>query len=243
MEFKEKLVLITGVGTRIGQQLAIFLALTGMRVAGHYHQSEQGALQTLKEIGGIVAGHQLYQADLRDWQQTQNLIPRINQQQGKISVLINNAADFYPTPLGQVSQQDWDHFFNLNARAPFILSQAVKEDMLSLGQGRIINMVDVASERPWPNYLPYCASKAALVSLTKGLAKTLAPKILVNGIAPGTVMSPKENTDIDDTQSIQQSLLRRLGSPQDIVQAVEFLLKSDFVTGVILPVDGGRMIA
>ena len=114
--------------------------------------------------------------------------------------------------------------------------------MKSSGEGKIINIVDVSADRPWKSSLPYCASKAALISLTKGLARTLSPEVQVNGIAPGTVLSPPKHTEMDLTASIENSLLKRIGKAEDIVHAVEYLIKSDFVTGTILPVDGGRAI-
>ncbi len=114
--------------------------------------------------------------------------------------------------------------------------------MKSSGEGKIINMVDVSAERPWKSFLPYCASKAALISLTKGLARALSPEVQVNGIAPGTVLPPPEHIEMDLTASVENSLLKHIGKVEDIVQAVEYLLKSDFVTGTILPVDGGRSI-
>ena len=114
--------------------------------------------------------------------------------------------------------------------------------MKSSGEGKIINMVDVSAERPWKSFLPYCASKAALISLTKGLARALSPEVQVNGIAPGTVLPPPEHIEMDLTASVENSLLKRIGKVEDIDQAVEYLLKSDFVTGTILPVDGGRSI-
>ena len=114
--------------------------------------------------------------------------------------------------------------------------------MKSYGEGKIINMVDVSAERPWKSFLPYCASKAALISLTKGLARALSPEVQVNGIAPGTVLPPPEHIEMDLNASVENSLLKRIGKAEDILQAVEYLLQSDFVTGTILNVDGGRSI-
>jgi len=114
--------------------------------------------------------------------------------------------------------------------------------MKSRGEGKIINMVDSSTERPWVSFLPYCTSKAGLVSLTKGLARALSPEVQVNGIAPGTVLTPPDHAEMDFSSSVEHSLLKRIGSAEDIVQAVEYLLLSDFVTGTILPVDGGRSV-
>jgi len=171
------------------------------------------------------------------------LIQHIEEKLGQIDVLINNAADFFPTPLGKVSESEWDHLISLNLKAPFFLSQLVGTSMLKQGQGKIVNIVDVAAERPWPQFLPYCASKAGLVSLTKGLAKALAPAVQVNAVAPGTMLPPPQISSFSQDLAIERSLLKKMGRPDDIARAVTYFLENDFVTGTVLPVDGGRMLA
>ena len=158
-------------------------------------------------------------------------------------MLINNAADFFPTPLGEVVESEWDHLISLNLKAPFFLSQLVGTSMLKRGHGKIVNIVDVAAARPWPQFLPYCASKAGLVSLTKGLAKALAPAVQVNAVAPGTMLSPPESSSYSQDLAIERSLLKKMGRPDDIAKAVTYFLENDFVTGTVLPVDGGRLLA
>ena len=133
-------------------------------------------------------------------------------------------------------------FISAESEGTIFLAQTVAEGMKSRGEGKIINMVDSSTERPWVSFLPYCTSKAGLVSLTKGLARALSPEVQVNGIAPGTVLTPPNNAEMDFSSSVEHSLLKRIGSAEDIVQAVEYLLLSDFVTGTILPVDGGRSV-
>lgn len=233
--------MITGAGTRLGKAMAIRLSQLGMRVAVHYHHSEAGALETLGELAKQENSHGLFQADLTTLDGIGKLVEAVQQTMGPIAVLVNNAADFFPTPLAEVNEQDWDHLFSLNLKAPFFLCQQVSQTMLAQGQGKILNIVDVAAYKPWPRFLPYCATKAGLVNLTIGLAKALAPSVQVNAIAPGTVMEPHPGTEIDLNISIRQSLLKRIGSPRDIADAAEYLLKSGFLTGVVLPVDGGRM--
>ena len=170
------------------------------------------------------------------------LVRKSEEKLGPISVLINNAADFFPTPFFSTNEEEWDHFFQINLKAPFFLSQCVAKNMKHSGEGKIINLVDVSVDRPWIEFLPYCTSKAGLCSLTKGLARKLAPEIQVNAIAPGTILKPPNHSEMDIVSSVESSLLKRIGSSEDIVNAVEYLLKSDFVTGTILPVDGGRSI-
>tara|TARA_Y100001970_G_C14217799_1_gene850720 strand:- start:327 stop:1058 length:732 start_codon:yes stop_codon:yes gene_type:complete len=242
MDLKNKVALVTGAGVRLGQSIAIKLSNLGMRVIIHYHQSEKGAKQTAKLTKVDQKQHFIIQANLKDISSIKMLIRKSEENLGPISVLINNAADFFPTPFFTTTEDEWDHFFSINLKAPFFLSQNVAKNMKIRGEGKIINLVDVSIDRPWIKFLPYCSSKAGLSSLTKGLARTLAPEIQVNAIAPGTVLSPPNHTEMDLEASIENSLLKRIGSAEDIVNAVEYLLKSDFVTGTILPVDGGRKI-
>ena len=242
MDLENKVALVTGAGVRIGQAVAVKLGQLGMRLVIHYHHSEEGAKQTIQRLPGKKSRHLVLQADLKDVFAIKELLYKVEKQAGPVSVLVNNAADFFPTPLFSVAEKEWDHLLALNLKAPFFLSQALGEKMKSCGEGKIINMVDVSAERPWKSFLPYCASKAALISLTKGLARALSPEVQVNGIAPGTILPPPEHIEMDLTASVENSLLKRIGKVEDIDQAVEYLLKSDFVTGTILPVDGGRSI-
>ena len=243
MELKNRTVLVTGAGVRLGQAIAVTLGKQGMRVALHYHQSLEGAKETLELIAGDSKQHGCFQADLRQVSEIELLIQQIEAQIGQIDVLINNAADFFPTPLGEVVESEWDQLISLNLKAPFFLSQLVGTSMLKRGQGKIVNIVDVAAERPWPQFLPYCASKAGLVSLTKGLAKALAPAVQVNAVAPGTMLPPPESSSFSQDLAIERSLLKKMGRPDDIAKAVIYFLENDFVTGTVLPVDGGRMLA
>ena len=239
MNVQGKVALVTGAGVRLGQAIAIALAQQGMKVAIHYHRSATGARQTLSYLG-FPERHRLFQANLLISEDRLQLVTEVEQMLGSISVLVNNAADFFPTPLYSTTEEQWDHLFTLNLKAPFFLAQLVGAQMEKIGEGKIINLVDVSAEQPWINYLPYCATKAGLISITKGLAKVMSPKIHVNGIAPGTVLPPPPQSTIDTSLSIEKSLLKRMGSAEDIVHAVLYLLQADFVTGSILQVDGGR---
>jgi len=242
MDLKNKVALVTGAGVRLGQAISLKLAQLGMRVIIHYHRSEKGAKQTASLTKNNKCDHFMVQANLKDISSIKMLVKKSEEKLGPISVLINNAADFFPTPFFSTNEEDWDHFFEINLKAPFFLSQSVAKNMKSHGEGKIINLVDVSVERPWVEFLPYCTSKAGLCTLTKGLARTLAPEIQVNAIAPGTILKPPNHSEMDIISSVENSLLKRIGSSEDIVNAVEYLLKSDFVTGTILPVDGGRSI-
>jgi len=242
MDLKNKVALVTGAGVRLGQSIALKLAQLEMRVIIHYHRSEKGAKQTAKLTKNNKCEHFIMQANLKDISSIKMLVRKSEEKLGPISVLINNAADFFPTPFFSTNEEEWNHFFDINLKAPFFLSQSVAKNMKNRGEGKIINLVDVSVDRPWTGFLPYCSSKAGLCSLTKGLARTLAPEIQVNAIAPGTVLKPPNHSEMDIVSSVENSLLKRIGSSEDIANAVEYLLKADFVTGTILPVDGGRSI-
>ncbi len=242
MELKNKVALVTGAGVRLGQEIAKHLAQLDMQVAVHYHRSEEGAKTTLAQLKSKETSHALFSADLCDVSQVELLVDRVEKQMGPVSVLINNAAAFYPTPLFSVEEAQWDHFFDLNLKAPFFLAQRVAESMTTQGEGKIINIADTRTTRPRKKFIPYTITKAGLITLTHGLARALAPEIQVNAIAPGTVLPIHEEGHIETETSIQQSLLKRIGSPQDVVAAVDYLLHGDFLTGVVLPVDGGRSL-
>ena len=142
MNLKNRTVLVTGAGVRLGQAIAVSLSQQGMRLALHYHQSLEGAKETLDLIGGDTKKHGCFQADLRQVSKIELLIQHIEEQLGQIDVLINNAADFFPTPIGEVRESEWDHLISLNLKAPFFLSQLVGTSMLKQGQGKIVNIVE-----------------------------------------------------------------------------------------------------
>ena len=162
---------------------------------------------------------------------------------GRLDVLVNNASTFYPTPFGSISGAQWDDLMGSNLRAPLFLSQAAAPH-LRRARGLIINMIDIHSQRPLPQHLVYSTAKAGLAMLTRGLARELAPDVRVNGLSPGPILWPDAGVDATLQQDIiSKTLLKRTGSPDDIVRAALFLAKdAPFVTGQILAVDGGRSV-
>ena len=159
-----------------------------------------------------------------------------------IDLLVNAAANFIEEPFGAITFENFDATFALNARAPLFLSQALGTKMKERGYGRIVNIADIAATIPWPSYLPYSMSKAALVALTRGLAKALAPTVLVNAVAPGPVLLPDDFDEAQAKQAIEPTLLKRAGRPEDVAEAVVFLMTSDYITGQTVAVDGGRLL-
>lgn len=244
MEICGKTALVTGAAKRIGRAIALALASEGMNLILHYHRSAREARQTQKEAERLGVCVHLIQADLGKFSGINRLIRESFRLSSRIHVLINSAAVFYKTPLGRVREKDWDEFFGVNLKAPFFLAQAVGLRMVRQKEGKIINLADWTAFRPYTQYLPYCVSKAGLVSVTQGLAKVLAPYVQVNAIAPGPILPAKGVSAKENQNVIRRTPLKRFGEPGDIVEAVRFLVKStDFVTGTVLPVDGGNLIA
>ncbi len=243
MDLKNKVILITGAAERVGRAIVHRLAKNAPRLVIHYHRSEVSARKFVKELekGGVNAI--ALQADLADPFQIQRLVKETVRAFGTIDVLVNNAAIFYRTPFPEISVHDWEKFMRVNLRAPFLLSREAGKIMLEKGEGAIVNIADVGGIRPWGDFIPYSVSKAGVIMLTQALAKALAPAVRVNAVAPGPVLLPENYTEADEAASSKRTLLKRVGSAKDVAETVYFLLTgSDFITGAVLPVDGGRAI-
>jgi NAD(P)-dependent dehydrogenase (short-subunit alcohol dehydrogenase family) len=234
--------LVTGAGRRIGQAIAIGLAQSGCDVAVHYHGSAQGADDTARAIRSAGRRAELLQADLSDAATARGLADQAARAFQRLDIVINSAAIMVRQPVETVTPESWDATLDLNLRASFFVSQGAIPH-LRRAKGKIVNMADVGGLEPWPAYLPHCVSKAGAVMLTKTLARALAPDIAVNAVAPGAVLLP-EGWDAQTRERIRETTpLERLGDPADVVAAVRFLLAAtDFVTGTVLVVDGGRLI-
>jgi NAD(P)-dependent dehydrogenase (short-subunit alcohol dehydrogenase family) len=244
MGFAGRTALVTGGVRRVGLSIARAIASEGARVVVTYSTSKEeeveAALSLLRESGAAEAF--AYRADLADRDGVERAIAQIAGAHDRIDLLVNSAANFIRHDLADVTWEEFDATFALNARAPFFLSQAFGSAMLRNGYGRIVNLADVAATVPWPAHLPYSMSKGAIVTMTRGLAKALAPHVLVNAVAPGPVLMPEHFDATQIEQAVAPTLLKRLGSAEDVATAVLFLLSSDYITGVTLPVDGGRLL-
>ena len=234
--------LVTGAGRRVGQAIAIGLARAGCDVAVHYHGSASGAEQTARAIRGSGRRAELLQADLNDPRAARGLADQAARVLKRLDVLVNSAAIMVRQPVEEVTPESWDATLDLNLRATFFVSQGAIPH-LRRAKGKIVNIADLAGLEPWPAYVPHCVSKAGVVMLTKALARALAPDITVNAVAPGAVLLP-EDWDEQSREHIRETTpLNRLGTPADVVAAVRFLLAdTDFATGTVLVVDGGRLI-
>ena len=234
--------LVTGAGRRVGQAIAVALAQAGCDVAVHYHGSAEGAQETARAVEQAGRRVKLLQADLRDAAAARKLPDLAAAAFKRLDVVVNSAAVMVREPVEEVTPESWDATLDLNLRAMFFVSQGAIAH-LRRAQGKIVNIADLAGLEPWPAYVTHCVSKAGVIMLTKALARALAPDIAVNAIAPGAVLLPDE-WDEQSRQHIEATTpLARLGSPADVVAAVKFLLAgTDYVTGTILVVDGGRLI-
>ena len=243
MEIKNKIVLITGGAVRLGRAITLDLVKNGAKVFCHYNNSEKEALSLMDEVKSFAGNLILIKSDFSKIDQVEKNISEILTKTKCIDILINNAAVFFKTPLGKVSEDDWDKLFSINLKAPFFISQKVGLLMKDQGFGKIINIGDTSGLNPWPGYLPYSLTKSGIISMTKGLAKALAPEVLVNCINPGPVIIPDYYKESDIKNAVDKTLIKKTGSADDIVQTVKYLIEgTDYITGSVLNVDGGRSI-
>jgi pteridine reductase len=241
MQLRDRVALVTGAGRRVGRAIALALAGQGMRLALHYNRSEAGARETMDEIARLGGASEMLQADLARPDAPDALVAAVVDTFGALDVLVNSAAVMLHTPFGEVAAADWDAMFALNLRAPFFLTQAAAPH-LRRGRGAVVNIADLAAFETWPGYVPHGISKAGVVQMTRALARVLAPDVRVNGVAPGAVLLPEEWPEESAARLARTTPLGRLGSPDDVVRAVRYLLEADYVTGETLVVDGGRHV-
>ncbi|MCX7886330.1 MAG: SDR family oxidoreductase [Verrucomicrobiae bacterium] len=241
MDLRAKTAVVTGAAKRLGREIAMALASRGANVAVHYHTSAAEAHKVLAEIKRFGVESLAVGADQSKAVEVRRAVKTIARRFGAIDVLVNCAAVFRRTPWATLSERDWDYHLDANLKGPFLFALETARHMR---RGHIVNIADWAVWRPYRNYLPYVVSKAGLVGLTKALAKELAPNIQVNAVAPGPVLLPPDFPDSAKEKIRNATLLKRLGSPSDVVNAVLYLLEGgDFVTGQVLVVDGGRLLA
>lgn len=232
--------LVTGGAVRVGRAIAEALADAGYDLMLHYHSSADQAEEAAGQVRSRGARVQTVRADLSDPEQIRLPFDAMEEAFGGLDLLVNSAAIFPRVDPLEATDRDWDAVFALNARAPFLCAQQAVRIMGAEG-GAIVNIVDAGATEAWPNYVPYVASKAALASLTKGLAAAFAPHIRVNGVAPGAVLLPEnEDDETAHAAASRRTVLGRVGTPEDIAAAVVYLARATYVTGEILRVDGGQ---
>jgi len=242
MDLEGRVALVTGGARRIGRAIAEMLAQAGCHLAVHYHMSRDDAtclVESCRQRGVKAAA---FQADLVDARAAVEMVRQVCEHFGRLDVLVNNAAVFEPTPIDEFDLETWQRTLAINLTASVVLAHAAR-DALRRTHGRIVNLGDASAERPWPDYLAYCVSKAGLHALTRALARALAPEVTVNAVAPGIAAWPESTDEETRRRRLRRVPLQRAGTPQDVAAVVKFLLTDgDYMTGVVLPLDGGRSI-
>jgi pteridine reductase len=241
----DKVALVTGGAHRVGAAIARALHAAGMRLVIHHHASEAAAHALQKELHEQRPDSvMLVRGDLLNGEKlTRNLVFETTERFGRLDVLVNNAARFFPTPVHTATTAQWSELIDLNLKAPFFLAQAAAPHLKKNG-GVIINIADIYGERPLPDYPIYSVSKAGIIMLTKSLARELGPEVRVNAVAPGAVMWPASGMDeMSKQRLISRTPLKRLGEAEDVARAVLFLVRdATYMTGQVIAVDGGRMV-
>jgi pteridine reductase len=245
MNLQGKTAIVTGAGKRVGREIALGLARRGANVVVHYNTSASAARKVVAEIKALGVDAIAVRANQSNARQVRAAVSKAIQHFGAIHILINSAAVYAKTPFDKLNEQSWDLHIDANLKGPFLFALEVGRHMQKKKlAGKIVNFADWAAFRPYRHYLPYVVSKAGVVCLTKALAKELAPRVQVNAVAPGPVLLPPDFSETAKRKIIETTVVKRIGSPADIVNAVLFLLEgSDFITGHTLVVDGGRLIA
>lgn len=242
MSESAKVALVTGGARRIGEAIARRLHRAGYRLALHAHASGPALEALCAELEDIRPGSTLaLQADLRDAASLPGLVARCLTHFGRLDALVNNASNFFPTPLGEATPAQWDDLVAVNARAPFFLAQAAAPELRHRG-GAIVHLTDAALSHPLPGHGAYTAAKGALAALTAALAVDLAPQVRVNAIAPGAILWPDSGKDEAARAAVlARTPLGRTGSPEEVAEAVRWLLEeATYLTGQTLSLDGGR---
>jgi pteridine reductase len=239
-----KVALVTGAAHRIGAQIARTLHENGMNLVVHYRRSAEASQALQRELErdrpDSVA---LAQADLLETDRLQALADAGVRRFGRLDLLVNNASSFYPTPVGQFTENDWNDLSGSNLKAPLFLAQAAAPALRKTG-GAIVNLVDIHAERPLKDYPLYSIAKAGNAMMVKALARELGPDIRVNGIAPGAILWPEnELSQTARDEILARTALKRAGSPKDIAATLVFLVRdAPYITGQIIAVDGGRTL-
>ena len=236
-----KVALVTGAAKRIGRSVALRLASEGANVIVNYRNSKGDADQVVAEIAAMGRRAVAIQADVAKRADVTAMFAAVEKDFGRLDILINNAGMFFSAKFEELTEEQWDRILDTNLKSQFLCSQAAAPMLRRSGHGRIINFASLGGLLAWPAYTHYCVSKAGVIMLTRCLARALAPEITVNAIAPGTISFPGDAPEIA-ADYVQRTPLHRTGTAKDIDDAIMFLAQSEFVTGQVIVVDGGRTL-
>ena len=240
----KKTIFITGAAKRIGKEIALCFSEMGWNIIIHYNSSKEAADDLAAEINNSnVDSAVTVQGNLDVKEDVEKIINEVLDAFPSIDLLINNASTFYPTPIDDISEDHWEKLIGSNLKGPMFLIKGLKQK-LKESNGSIINITDTNLSKGVANYSIYSAAKAGLEAITKGLARELAPEIKVNAIAPGAMLEPPDVTWTEEQKNkvIDTIPLKRMGSEKDIAETVKFLADSEYITGQIIKVDGGRSL-
>jgi pteridine reductase len=237
-----RVALVTGAGKRLGRAVALRLAKEGADVAVHYGKSAEEAQESVREIEKVGRRAATFSAELTDVAAIRKLVADVVDHFGRLDILINSAANFLQTKFAETSEATWDASLDTNLKAPFFCAQAAAPHLAKSGHGVIINFSDIGGLLGWGDFLPHSISKAGVILLTRVLARELGPQVRVNAIAPGTITMPGDPPEWEEN-FVRLAPLRRSGRPEDIADAVMYLITAEFVTGHVLVIDGGRTLS
>jgi len=236
-----RVALVTGAGKRLGRVVALRLAREGADVAVHYGKSGHEAREVVAEIEQLGRRAAAFSAELTDVGEIRKLVADVVAHFGRLDILVNSAANFLETKFAETSEATWNASLDTNLKAPFFCAQAAAPHLIASGRGVIINFADIGGLLGWREFLPHSISKAGVVMLTRVLAKELGPKVRVNALAPGTITMPGDPPEWEEDFR-EKAPLARSGRPEEIADAVMYLITAEFVTGHVLVIDGGRTL-
>lgn len=242
MNLHGKVALVTGGARRVGRAISIALAKAGASVVINYHNSEKDAESLRAELEAAGARATSFRADVSSTEQIGALLQHVRSEFGRLDIVVNNASLFERKPVLEITEEEWDRVIDTNLKGPFFIAQQSVALMKENGGGSIINIADLSAFQPWPSYAHHSVSKAGLAHLTRILARALGPDIRVNGIAPGTVLPPEDYDGTAGDDLPDRRVVAPPGTPDDVVRALFYLLESNFVTGQVVLVDGGRTL-
>jgi 3-oxoacyl-[acyl-carrier protein] reductase/pteridine reductase len=235
-----KTALVTGGAHRIGKAITLALAQAGANVVINYHASAEAAEATAQEVRSLGVEALAVRADVADLPQVEAMVSAAQARFGGIDILVNNASHFEQTPFPTADVTAWQRVTGILINGSFYCANLIAPLMLQQGEGVIINLGDLSAWEPWPHFMAHSVGKAALLALNRQLALELAPAVRVNAVAPGPVLPPPTYDETQIARAAKRTLLNRWGTPEDVAEAVLFLVKANFITGEVLAVDGGQ---
>jgi 3-oxoacyl-[acyl-carrier protein] reductase/pteridine reductase len=243
MDLNGKVALVTGGAIRVGRAIALAFARAGADVVINYNSSEAEAERTQADVVALGRRALTCRADVSQADQVRDMVDAAVERFGQLDVLVNSASIWKDTPWPDIGENDWDLLHGVSVKGAFLCARAAASHLSAHGDGAIVNIVDLSALAPFPGFLAHSAAKAALLNLTYALAIEMAPNVRVNAVAPGPVLPPASYTDEQIALAKKNTLLQRWGNAEDVSRTVVFLVESEYITGALIPVDGGELLA